>query len=131
MPKDLNSLKLQKDEMSFWHWNQLTACKWKDGWYVFVFSTKHVTIWSECRVDRVKPDYILDDKINKTRVDRNDQLVSYHLFKTKTMRTVFFYAFKRSIVNTKNIVHEIQTFKWKNAFGRIHVTNWWRKWSKL
>ena len=109
MPKSLSSVNLKKGEMTFRHRPHMMACKWKDTRDVAVLTSKHGATVSEVtvrakggRMKKMKPDAILDYNVNKTGVDRNDQLVAYYPFK-KTMKwwkKLFFHLFIRGVVNS-------------------------------
>lgn len=110
MPKDLKEIKLKKGEMTFRHRPNLLACKWKDTRDVVILSSKHGASCSEVSVKarggpvrKFKPDAVIDYNLNKTGVDRNDQLVSYYPFNRKSMKwwkKMFFHLFIRSVVNS-------------------------------
>jgi hypothetical protein len=49
-----------------------------------------------------KPDAILDNNLNKTGVDRNDQMISYYPMKRKQLmwwKKLFFHMFVMAVVN--------------------------------
>lgn len=110
MPKSLTTTTLKRGEMTFRHRPHIMACKWKDTRDVVILSSKHGATASEVTVrakggsvKKFKPDAILDYNINKTGVDRNDQLVAYYPFKQKSMKwwkKVFFHLFIRGVVNS-------------------------------
>jgi hypothetical protein len=109
MPKSLATAPLKKGEMTFGHRPHLMACKWKDTRDVAVLSSKHGANQSEVLVRakgglvlKFKPDAILDYNINKTGVDRNDQLGAYNPFKRKSIKwkKLFFHLFLRGVVNS-------------------------------
>ncbi|XP_046994019.1 piggyBac transposable element-derived protein 4-like [Schistocerca americana] len=90
MPKSLKKVVLKKGEMTFRHRPHMMACKWKDTWDVAVLSSKHGATRSDVTVrakgghiKKFKPDAVLDYNMNKTGVDRRDQLVAYYPFKKK------------------------------------------------
>ncbi|XP_049942652.1 piggyBac transposable element-derived protein 4-like [Schistocerca serialis cubense] len=99
MSKCLKKAVLKKGEMTFRHSPHTMACKWKDTRDVAVLSSKHRATVSD-------PNAVLDYNINKTGVDRSDQLVAYYHFKKKSMKwwkKLFFHLFIQGIVNSDNV----------------------------
>ncbi|XP_047002868.1 piggyBac transposable element-derived protein 4-like [Schistocerca americana] len=93
MPKSLKKAILKKGEMTFRHKPHMMVCKWKKTRDVAVLSSKHgatvydVTVRAKGgHIKKFKPDAVLDYNINKTGVDRSDQLVAYYPYKKKSMK---------------------------------------------
>lgn len=120
LPQDWRHQILDRDEMTFCHRGNLTACKWKDKRDVLMLTTKHAATWSEvdCKfkgvgvTKRTKPDCILDYNCNKIGVDLNDQYVSYYSLNRKSMKwwkKMFFNLVARAMVNAYVIYNKSST----------------------
>ena len=82
--------------------------KWKDTRNVLCLSTAHKITTTKVEVQckggvktKSKPDAILDHNLNKTGVDRNDQMISYYPMKRKQLKwwkKPFFHMFVMAIV---------------------------------
>ena len=87
------SNKTKSDECVFMRRDHLLCFKWKDTRDVLCLSTAHKMTTTNVEVQcknavktKSKPDAILDYNLNKTGVDRADQIISYYLMKRKKLK---------------------------------------------
>jgi hypothetical protein len=85
--------KLKRDECIFMRRDHLLCLKWKDTKDVLCLSTAHKMTRTNVEVrckggvkTKSKPHAILDYNLNKTGVDRNDQIISYYPMKSKQLK---------------------------------------------
>ncbi|KAI5636944.1 transposase IS4 domain-containing protein [Phthorimaea operculella] len=133
LPQEWRQQQLEKNEMTFCHRGNMTACKWKDKRDVLMLTTKHAATWSEVTskvkgagvVMRQKPDCILDYNRNKIGVDLNDQYVSYYALERKTMKwwkKMFFHLVARAMVNAYVIFNKSRTQRRRKRFSQFLMT---------
>lgn len=130
LPQDWRHQSLDRDEMTFCHRGNLTACKWRDKRDVLMLTTKHAATWSEVEskvkgvgiTKRIKPDCILDYNHNKIGVDLNDQYVSYYSLNRKTMKwwkKMFFNLVARAMVNSYVIYNKSRNQRRRPKFSQF------------
>lgn len=117
LPQDMKTQKLKKGELVFWRKQHLLAIKWRSTRDVYCLSTKHQATASDVsirarggREEVTKPDVIIDYNMNKTGVDRVDQLSSYYPFCRKTLKwwkKLFFHMFLIAVVNGWVVYREV------------------------
>lgn len=118
LPVAIKSTTLKKDGMIFRRRKHLLAIKWKDVRDVYILSTKHkatrtdVTVKSKVGpIQKSKPDAVLDYNVNKTGVDRGDQMLSYYPFNRRSLKwwkKVFFHLIMMSITNSFVLYRKIK-----------------------
>lgn len=90
---------MKRDGCVFMRREHLPCLKWKDTRDVLCLSTAHKMTTTNVEVQckdgvktKSKPDAILDYNLNKTGVERNEQMISYYPLKRKQSgRRNFFY----------------------------------------
>ena len=118
------SKKLKRDECVVMRRDHLLCLKWKDTRDVLCLSIAHKMTTTNVEVQckggvktKSKPDTILDYNLNKTGVDRNDQMISYYPMKRKQLKwwkKLFFHMFLMAIVNAYILYRETRNENQRN-----------------
>lgn len=134
LPKEnVVNKKIKRGEIIFMRRGPLLCLKWKDTRDVLMLTTEHKATSSEVVVrtkqgnkNKIKPDVVLDYNINKTGVDRSDQMIAYYPFKRKQLKwwkKLFFHLFVMSISNAFMLYRETRQPEMKK---NVHLASFMR-----